>query len=326
MLYARSAGGIPKVLANGPIETSSGQLVLPFWRQKPRAFVRFDAETNKTALVCDTAKPTSAGVLISSDRGGTWQAYGSLGTSVCLKPPEKCRRHSKECHPVLSPQEAECAAAGWLIENAVTERSDGSLMMLFRTRAGFAYQSVSTNQGLAWSMAEARPDLPNPDSKLTVTRLSSGTHVIAFNEHQRPVRGTGSAAQRTRERNRLTLAMSSDDGASWVRVGRIDPPNPAEAARTFNQEQFHYPSVVELAGTLVVAFTHSTLADPTVSAFESAAGGDETLTSGNFEIWTAEYNISMLERLAKTEARRGLVFVGEHAPLLRGARAVSADA
>ena len=103
-VYNQSAGdGLPKVLANKLIVLRSGELVLPMWSEKHGSCQKL-------------REKGSAGVLVSSDSGVTWEKRGSL-----------------------------TAPDTWLIENTVVETSDGSILMLFRTKKGYIYKSTSSD-------------------------------------------------------------------------------------------------------------------------------------------------------------------------------------
>jgi hypothetical protein len=58
--------------------------------------------------------------------------------------------------------------ATWLIENALVQRRDGSLLMVFRTQAGAVFASASRDDGERWTPAAplGRPALPNPNAKV----------------------------------------------------------------------------------------------------------------------------------------------------------------
>ena len=91
---------------------------------------------------------------------------------LCLRPPVLTTRSrdggkSWRAHGQLQNQRT------WLIENTLVERSDGAVLMLFRTKVGVLWKSVSYDKGVTW--AEAVPtSIPNPDSKIHMLRLLSG--------------------------------------------------------------------------------------------------------------------------------------------------------
>jgi hypothetical protein len=45
----------------------------------------------------------------------------------------------------------------WLIENTLVERSDGAVLMLFRTKIGVLWKSLSYDKGRTWAGAYTRP-------------------------------------------------------------------------------------------------------------------------------------------------------------------------
>ncbi|QDZ19831.1 sialidase [Chloropicon primus] len=137
--------GIPKVIANQPILTSSGKLVLPWWQEVSGA-----AEATDT---CVTDGEGKAGVLISSDKGHTWEVSKTIS------------------HPFT-----------WLIEGTLVELADTSLLQLFRTVQGSMYSSRSVDGGKTWSEAEEYA-LPNPNSKFNLIKLASGDLLVTYN-HQ----------------------------------------------------------------------------------------------------------------------------------------------
>eukprot|EP00873_Tetraselmis_striata_P036163 jgi/Tetstr1/456427/TSEL_043159.t2 len=98
-----------QVIANRLLELTSGEWVLPFWRQR-------------SYQVCETkGAPNAAGVLVSGDAGQTWAAHGEL----------------------TLPQ----PAAHWVIEGSALELRNGTLLLLLRSTEGFVYSSMSTDRG-----------------------------------------------------------------------------------------------------------------------------------------------------------------------------------
>eukprot|EP00959_Pyramimonas_sp_CCMP1952_P454455 9469937-Pyramimonas_sp.AAC.2 len=144
LVYSQDEDGlIPKVTANKLIVLSTGEWVLPFWREK-------------AGQVCKSANrgtKTTSGVLISKDQGNTWTSHGSL-------------QHSKS----------------WLIENTLVEARNGDLIMFFRTTLGFVFQSRSSDKGHTWGSFDPTV-LPNPDSKVHALQRNNGDVLIAFNDH-----------------------------------------------------------------------------------------------------------------------------------------------
>jgi len=122
-----------------------------------------------------------------------------------------------------------------LLQPAVVELSDGTLLMAGRNRGGGSVlYATSADQGATWTSAQ-RGNLPNPDSALALTQLRDGRLLIIFND---------SDTQRTP----LVAMVSSDDGVSWS--GRTLLADGAGA--------FSYPSVVQTSdGVLHVTYSQN---------------------------------------------------------------------
>jgi hypothetical protein len=186
-------GPIPKVIANPMIVLRSGIFLLPYWREP------HDAAPCSNLLLTKG----NAGVLRSRDRGITWKAYGKLD------------------HPRT-----------WLIENTISERDDGSVLMLFRTKIGLLYASASYDEGITWTVPEPTA-IPNPDSKIVLTRLRSGALAMVFNAHAK-LKG-----QKRHARTFLDVAISGDGGATWRRIARLEDDAQSPLVRS------HYPTAIE---------------------------------------------------------------------------------
>ncbi|XRB20915.1 glycosyl hydrolase family 33 protein [Pseudoscourfieldia marina] len=249
LVYSHDAdGSVPKVLANKLCvlhnRTADGNVrerwVLPFWREpaqqwKQQHDVKTDEAGSATSaeqyhpmldaahlrdslassavmhgMPCDHGA-AGAGVLISDDRGSTWTSHGFI-----VAPPEDNT---------------------WLIENAcfelpkprhivAIERDDAPsfysgcyVHQLFRSSAGVAYLSTSTDDGMTWQKAERVSSLPNPNSKLSACTLPRGddddallsTALLAYNPS-------------TTRRAPLHVSMSNDpaDPESWQTVCAVE--------------------------------------------------------------------------------------------------------
>ena len=197
MILSQSSGGfVPKVIANSAAVLRDGKTwLLPFWRER-------HAVDNTP---CASTTTGSAGVLRSTDGGRTFRARGHIAVNNT-----------------------------WLIENSVAElTTPGHVLMLFRSRTGFMFASRSKDGGATWSAA-VETELPNPDSKAHMLRLSSGHLALALNSHAkltRPFR---------RVRSLLDIAVSGDDGRTWTRIARLDG-EMEEGLRA------HYPTLLQVA-------------------------------------------------------------------------------
>jgi predicted neuraminidase len=198
---------------------------------------------------------TSA-VKISTDAGATWQD---------VEIP-----HSRGC-----------------VHMCIAQLGDGSLLALFRSRfADHIFQSRSNDRGRTWS-APVKTALPNNNSSIQFTRLANGHLALAFNDSSAAdatqrraslydeIEDDGAApaaaeAAVTTEaasgpttfwgapRAPLTLAISTDDGRSWIRrdVETGDGYCLTNNSRDRSNRELSYPSVKQSAdGALHVAFT-----------------------------------------------------------------------
>ena len=124
-----------------------------------------------------------------------------------------------------------------VIQPSLAYLSDGRLLMMMRTyekevASRTIWQSFSQDDGLTWTEAE-RSDLPNPDSRIDLVRLKSGTLALAFND-------TPSS------RSPLTLGLSSDDGKTWFSFLDVET-DPFE---------YSYPALIQASdGLLHLAYT-----------------------------------------------------------------------
>ena len=90
----------------------------------------------------------TVGVVISTDEGRTWEAYGDLGVEL-----------------------------GYTSEPMVVQREDGSLWMLVRTRTGFLWEATSYDRGRTWTPLEST-GIVNPCARFHLRRLSSGNLLL----------------------------------------------------------------------------------------------------------------------------------------------------
>lgn len=106
--------------------------------------------------------------------------------------------------------EAPARSRAGLQEPLVVELKDGRLMMLCRTDLGSQYRSYSEDRGDTWSEAAAT-DLLSPLSPASIKRIpASGDLLLAWNDH------TGIAPALRGRRTPLTVAISKDEGRTWV--------------------------------------------------------------------------------------------------------------
>lgn len=123
-----------------------------------------------------------------------------------------------------------------VIQPSVIGLRDGSLHAYFRDARGTGRvaRSISRDGGLTWSEAVAT-DLPNPSGGIEAIVLRSGAIGVVHNDHE------------GKERDRLTIAVSRDNGQTWpVRKVIVHVPG----------ERFDYPSIIQARdGRIHVTFS-----------------------------------------------------------------------
>ncbi len=115
------------------------------------------------------------------------------------------------------------AASAGCIQPAVIERDDGTLHALLRSdgTVSHAWECDSSDGGETWSACEPS-ELPNPNSGADMIRLRSGETIACFNDSPN-------------RRTPLTLALSEDEGRTWV--ARRDVEN--------EPGEYSYPTLME---------------------------------------------------------------------------------
>lgn len=123
-----------------------------------------------------------------------------------------------------------------LNQPSVVRKRDGTLVAYMRREGPPPPRvqiSTSRDDGESWSLAEAC-SLPNPNTSLEVIALRDHRWVMVYNDIE-----VG--------RDRLSLAMSEDEGQTWKHHRRLER-NP--------KGLFHYPSIIETKdGLLQLTYT-----------------------------------------------------------------------
>ena len=165
-----AAWSAPRRLCDGvmmckPIILSGGEWALPvsFWARREAG---------------------SAGIVVSGDRGQTWQERGAVDV-----PPE-VRNHD---------------------EHMIVERRDGSLWMWVRTHYGIG-ESVSIDRGRTWS-ALTPSAVPHVRSRFFIRRLASGRLLLVRHD---PANGDFADGKSNGTRSHLKAYLSDDDGVTWI--------------------------------------------------------------------------------------------------------------
>ncbi|KAK3275980.1 hypothetical protein CYMTET_15922 [Cymbomonas tetramitiformis] len=207
-------GGIPKVTANKALQLSSGEWLLPFWRER--------ALLSRSSKACkeDMKGKGGASVLQSQDRGRTWNAYGML----------------------VLPNT-------WLIENALVELPNRTVLMVFRTQINIIYAVRSHDQGRTWDTPTplGAPAMPNPNAKVDLVALHpTGTLALVYNDHAKAP--TPDIPECIKCRTQLRVAISSDSGATWQRMATIEDEVGASL-------RYHYPTLQQYGCRLFVVYS-----------------------------------------------------------------------
>lgn len=102
----------------------------------------------------------------------------------------------------------ETMARGKVIQPALVELSDGSIMLLGRSRTGWVSKSMSYNAGNSWAIC-SDTGIPNPNSAIDLLRAHGGpderydTLYLVGNIHPH-------------SRGELSVLLSFDSGATWT--------------------------------------------------------------------------------------------------------------
>lgn len=130
---------------------------------------------------------------------------------------------------------------GGNIQPSLARRKDGTLVTYMRDNGpppARVMASESKDGGLTWSPVKDT-DIPNPGSGTELIALRDGRWLFIGNDLEK-------------ERCRLVVMLSEDEGRTWVRRRYLenDPPGPLAG-------RYHYPSLIEARdGTLHASYSH----------------------------------------------------------------------
>lgn len=121
------------------------------------------------------------------------------------------------------------------IQPTLWESQPGKVHALMRTTGGWVIRSDSEDYGTTWSRAY-KTDLPNNNSGIDALKLEDGRVLLVYNPVGKNWGG----------RSPLTLAMSSDNGATWTRIADLENEPKCE---------FSYPAIVRTAKGVAISYT-----------------------------------------------------------------------
>ncbi|MBN1420442.1 MAG: exo-alpha-sialidase [Planctomycetes bacterium] len=158
------------VTLNKPTVLSTGEWMLPVSLDQREGFGPFKG------LFKELDPLRGANVLVSTDKGATWQRRGAV------------RFPNPDWH-----------------EHMIVERTDGTLWMLARTTKGIM-QSTSSDGGRSWTTPTEPAGIRHPNARFHIRRLASGRLLLI--KH-------GDALSAHRGRVKLSAWLSEDDGSTW---------------------------------------------------------------------------------------------------------------
>jgi len=175
----------PEPFAPFPRRTFVRNLCVASWGEWLLPFQTYDTreDASPSPLEDGSWETPLNGILISDDRGRSWETSDRIPGRLCA-------------------------------ENNVVERRDGSLVMLIRADGtGCLRRSESTNRGRTWSSPQPT-DIPNPGSKFRLHRLSDRRIVLVHNPNP-ATSHPNSKWSAGCNRNPLALWVSDDDMRTW---------------------------------------------------------------------------------------------------------------
>ena len=130
------------------------------------------------------------------------------------------------------------------IQPSLARRKDGTLVAYMRDNGPPPKRlmiSRSADRGETWSRVEDS-DRPNPGSGAEVLVLKNGNWVLVSNDLERG-------------RQRLAVALSDDEGATWRWTRHLE--RDADSTDARQRGEYHYPSIIQAAdGTLHVTYSY----------------------------------------------------------------------
>ena len=147
-------------------------------------------------------------------KGSTATRFNARATAVCYLSDDDGITWRRGKGEIEGPADSRTG----LQEPGVVELKDGRLMMLCRTDQGCQMRSYSGDGGETWS-APQRTEIRSPVSPASVARVpKTGELLLVWNDND----GKAAPGRRANQRSPLTAAISSDEGATWRTIGRLE--------------------------------------------------------------------------------------------------------
>jgi hypothetical protein len=204
-MYDLDKGFFVNFLWGNLLQLTTGRLIAPaYWEIAGRHPAMPPAGDDPvTATIQGTyATRIADGHLYEAAMGGCYNYYSDdLGAtwSICTG--------STMVWPL--PSEGGIGGFGVCWEPVVIELKDGRVMMFMRTNVGRLYQSFSSDGGENWLLPETT-ELASGDVPCWLGRLrTTGDLVVVWNQSSKD------EIERGYSRGRLSIAVSSDEAASW---------------------------------------------------------------------------------------------------------------
>ena len=201
------------------VQLKNGRLVMPVALHEP-----IDGKFSPTGV---------AMTYVSDDAGQTWHRTGVL----------------------QSPVESR---AGFQ-EPGVVELRDGRLLMFIRTQLGSQYLSYSTDHAQTWSPAQPSK-IASPLSPASIKRLpGKGDLLMVWNDHSAVDPAFRSTPKSGGKRTPQTVAISKDNGLTWLNVSNI---------RTAADGWYCYTAIHFVKGKVLLGFASGGSGLPGLSRME----------------------------------------------------------
>ncbi|MCS6953177.1 MAG: sialidase family protein [Bryobacterales bacterium] len=158
---------------------------------------------------------SSGRIVVPVARHSSGADFTFRGVATCYLSDDGGRSWRRSRSVLECPDESSRAG---LQEPGVVELNDGRLMMFMRTDLGSHYLSYSNDGGESWTAAQPS-SLVSPLSPASIERIPKTGHLLAvWNDHSQATEEARNKQQRTP----LTVAISEDEGRTWIRRWNIE--------------------------------------------------------------------------------------------------------